>query len=212
MRFLESLAARAAGRAQVLQPRPRSLFERGAEMEVMEGVREEEPLQSKRVISQPPIAAQPIAIRAGNPEREPNSPKVARQAFIERETKTVIRNNAIEPAKTEHHFSTSTTVVTEQARKEPAPLLPVREMVRKETVHSMPIVRQVHSPAPTFPTARPIEKVTPPGLTAAPPAIHVTIGRIEVRAVAAVQPSPRAAQSPRSAPKPSLEEWLGKNG
>ena len=73
-----------------------------------------------------------------------------------------------------------------------------RPAIRPAAVVAQPIV----TPAPG-PAARP---EPPPAATPEPPTIHVTIGRIEVRATPA--PAARARPAPPAAPTVSLEDYL----
>jgi hypothetical protein len=66
-------------------------------------------------------------------------------------------------------------------------------------------VRDVHAVSRQAPTPRPIVLPQQPKNLAPPPAINVTIGRVEVRAV---QPPPQQRAKPKAASVLSLEEYL----
>ncbi|MCB9158269.1 MAG: hypothetical protein H6644_00150 [Caldilineaceae bacterium] len=94
----------------------------------------------------------------------------------------------------------------DEASSRPAPAL-VQPVVVSPLSMQSPVVRPLPvQPAPTRAEMRRQETAAP----AAPPAIHVTIGRIEVRA--APPPSTSAKRSAPARATPSLGDYLSRNG
>jgi hypothetical protein len=179
--YLSGLAARALGVATVVRPRPAARFE---PQPVEEPERLPTPSQPKRVADRRTVAAAPTA--------RPRKPVGATTQREDLATPTAPpANNEVEPAPMAEAppVSRSSDITTAARVREPDTQSATPEM----QVQRRPR-RAVHSARPTASEAE-------------PPSVHVTIGRIEVRAVA--PPAPATARPSARHPSPlSLDEYL----
>ncbi|GAA4005691.1 hypothetical protein GCM10022247_29120 [Allokutzneria multivorans] len=192
---------------QSLQPEPRVA---AAEPEVV--VREpkaEQPVRPQP--SAPPRAALPEV-----PKREAAQPKSPRRTVQETplpEPKAVVPRRAPEVL----------------ATRSPEPLAPVKSTRGKPVAakpQEIPVVQQVEKTVvrqgvntvipviapitPVLPAARPQSPVVPRRAKAVEQTVHITIGRVEVKAPSDKAPERRAA--PRRQPTTSLEDYLRSRG
>ncbi len=189
----------------------------------MPGVESIRPMQQvvERVV-QPLEARQPDTPHI-QPRYEDNRPKTMQETIVERRIET----------HTDHRITVSPTIQRHVEHHElvreivqPAPRVDPVQQEAKSTPpqREVHVVRRVENSVPTASVAKPQQALSPrlapqiqspraqrqaavpaPSIESTPPAIHVTIGRIEIKATnAPAQPSRQRALTP----KLSLDEYL----
>jgi hypothetical protein len=200
--YLSALAARALGVANVARPRPAARFE-PQPMEEFESLSTPDRRRSAhRSIEHSPADTEPVRMPA---TREPVRTPGEREPVVatgEDRFPTFAAPSAAEAA-------LPTQPIPPPRRRNDEPAAPRTERPSIPPVREVPTSRIDRTPGtPTRREAR--REAQARAATAAapePPAVHVTIGRIEVRAVT----SPAAGPAPRSRRHPtplSLDEYL----
>lgn len=69
-----------------------------------------------------------------------------------------------------------------------------------------------HKPDASATKPAPMADIAPASAEPAAPAIHITIGRVEVRAQVAAPPAPAPRPKPQSKPSLSLDDYLKRGG
>lgn len=195
--YLSGLAARALGVANVVRPRPVARFEPPPVEELEPSSMSERPRPVHRAVERPSAAAEPART---SPAREP----------------VVAMRREAGPASFAPASPVEPVRPARSVLPEPPPPRPNRESTapraeRAETAPAAPKIAAEVSRHPATPTRRETRREAYASLRAAaapePPAVHVTIGRIEVRAVAPPVPTP-ARRTPRHPAPLALDEYL----
>lgn len=188
----------------------------------MQGVESIRPVQQVVERAVQPLEARQPETPHDQPRYEDNRPKTMQETIVERRIET----------HTDHRITVSPTIQRHVEHHElvreivqPAPRVdPVQQEAKSTPQREMHVVRRVETAVPSPTAAKPQQAISPrlapqiqspraqrqvavpaPSIESTPPAIHVTIGRIEIKATnAPAQPSRQRALTP----KLSLDEYL----
>jgi hypothetical protein len=226
--YLTNLAARAHGTSAAVRPRVPSAFEDAPLIASFETTTP--PMKQNQIVHSRP--AHPVAERLPAMPALGAPPPISAKTRSAPTEKPVLEqlppHSSREPSSVEPHQA-SEAVVSDRslprmvAVKRTAPLKnPARDVsndspplaapstfgAARSDVRPIIHVRKTPLPNPvTVPLRlRPVPTVARPSTATSPPPIHVTIGRVEVRAILPTPQSPRSAPPP--APKLSLDDYL----
>ena len=211
--YLSRLVARSTGAADVVRPETASLFEpRDAAPQQLLAEVDVEATRPPRISStetRAPAAEadDPAAIRADDPPPAP-----ADRAWRDPGTPPVEEAPAPALASIPEPVEPAETDASTEAERTAATL--VRAELREPRSASAPAESRVSGPAAAAPgTLSMLPPFSPAPGPDEPPVVHVTIGRVDVRAVQSAPPappSPARDREPEADPRQTLGEYLRK--
>ncbi|TMJ95088.1 MAG: hypothetical protein E6G67_07990 [Actinobacteria bacterium] len=225
--YLTSLAARALGVADVVRP-SRSLFEprRGARDPAAEAELDAESPRAPATqpTSKPPVqrvdaASEPheaptVGGEKARPEPVSPAPVALRPHAVDAASGPERRATRASPPSRERssrRFDVAARVAPGRVPAKPDEVETPEVLEVAAEVAATPRPDRPAKPGPWPPARETSPRPAAPAEPAQPPIVRVTIGRVDVRAVAP-EKSPERERSPKPSPTVSLDEYLGRSG